>query len=67
MSVTTARDHWYCSWCGKTAWATKQGAQQAIVYIQNLPDRSHTVPTRSYPCPAGEGFHLTKTKRRKKR
>lgn len=59
----------FCFDCGKEVQASKAAADQAIAtYAHKGHHRSRKLPTTAYPCPSGNGWHLSsKTSRRQPR
>lgn len=53
------RAHWFCKACGKHAYGSQGRAEEAIENIAEVSDRTAR-PKRVYPCPYGNGYHLTK-------
>lgn len=49
-----------CQGCGKRAFATEAQARQDLAYNRTVGGRGEEVPLRVYPCPRGNGYHLTK-------
>ena len=52
-------DKWHCRPCRKTAYGSERRGWAAIATILSLPNRTEIVPCRVYPCPFGNGYHLT--------
>ena len=54
-----ARAHWFCKACGKHSYGSIGRAEEALETIAELSNRTAR-PKRVYPCPYGNGYHLTK-------
>lgn len=54
-------DKWYCHYCRKAAYGSEGRGWEAIRTIAHLPrsKRTEIIPCRVYPCPHGQGWHLT--------
>lgn len=44
---------------GKDIYPDEIGAQLGLDFLANNPLRGRVEPVRYYPCPSGNGFHLT--------
>jgi hypothetical protein len=50
----------FCQPCGKHAYATRAAAAAAIAgHARRGHHRSRRLPVRAYPCPSGNGWHLS--------
>ncbi len=45
--------------CGKSTFATRGKAEQAVAGIRRHGEQRDKTPRRPYPCPTGKGWHLT--------
>lgn len=65
MSRGKGRQRWHCRACDKVAFGSEARAQEVIEAITPVYEGTdHKVPSRVYPCPYNNGFHLTSTKDR---
>ena len=60
------RGRWHCKPCHKTSFPSEGQAQGAVDYYQTVvEDGAHDKPKRVYPCPYGNGYHVTKQDERR--
>lgn len=57
------RRSWFCRACHKKAFGSESIAENVIDQIHTRGAR-HGGPSRTYPCPYGNGWHLTSQERR---
>jgi hypothetical protein len=55
------REAWDCHACRKKAYPSERRALGVIEWIRVATDRQQ-IPERAYPCPYGNGWHLTSQK-----
>ena len=55
------RSRWECRACHKIAYGSEARANQAMHTIQEVTGRE-VRPVRAYPCPYGNGWHMTSQK-----
>lgn len=63
---------WQCEECSKTAFPSKREAQTKLNWLRSRVGKFRAssakhIPRRAYPCPVGEGWHITKTPTRTRR
>lgn len=63
MSRGKNRQQWHCRACEKRAYGSQGRAQQAIDNLAENSRRGRT-PKRAYPCPYGNGWHMTSQEER---
>ena len=51
------RARWFCRACRKTSFGSEARAEETISRAQEFPGEHK--PKRAYPCPYGNGWHLT--------
>jgi hypothetical protein len=51
---------WHCKPCDKTSFGSLSRARETIERYSNAP----IFPVRAYPCPYGNGYHVTKQEER---
>jgi hypothetical protein len=56
MTRGKGRARWRCKPCGKIAYGSMSRAHETIDHFALSPVH----PVRVYPCPRGNGFHVTK-------
>lgn len=55
-----SRSIWNCRACGKRSYPNESRANEAIQNHQNFNSyEGRILPSRAYPCPYGNGWHLT--------
>lgn len=55
------RQRWHCRPCDKTSFPSESQALGAVDYYQTvITDGLRAKPKRAYPCPKGNGYHITK-------
>lgn len=57
MSRGKGRSRWECNACHKTAFGSESRAMETVVWAAGT-GRGY-VPKRAYPCPRGNGWHLS--------
>lgn len=58
MSRGKNRQRWHCRPCDKTAFGSASRAMETVGVLTVVSARDKT-PIRAYPCPRGNGYHIT--------
>ena len=59
MARNKGRSRWHCKACDKTSFGSASRAGQTLSSIQRGGSARPRSPQRTYPCPFGNGHHLT--------
>jgi hypothetical protein len=58
MSRGKGRQRWHCHACEKTAFGSESRAEETMGTLSAVSTRQKK-PKRAYPCPYGNGWHMT--------
>lgn len=65
VSRGKGRQRWHCAACGKTSFGSEARALETLDVVTAVYEsEGKDVPKRAYPCPYGNGYHLTKQESR---